>query len=97
MIVRNVPLMSFIAAPVFLVSKKATTIVTRGGSLSNIDHCQSIQMAIALFFIHGLTANMQTCKHANMQTCKHANIVATRTGRNLDYANCRFTPDVAIR
>jgi hypothetical protein len=25
-----VPLMSFIAAPVFLVSKKATTIVTRG-------------------------------------------------------------------
>jgi hypothetical protein len=32
MIVRNVPLMSFIAAPVFLVSKKATTIVTRGES-----------------------------------------------------------------
>ena len=31
MIVRNVPLNSFIAAPVFLISKEATTIVTRGG------------------------------------------------------------------
>jgi hypothetical protein len=30
MIVHNVPLLSFIAAPMFLVSKKATTIVTRG-------------------------------------------------------------------
>ena len=30
MIVRNVPIDSFIAAPVFLRSKKATSIVTRG-------------------------------------------------------------------
>jgi transposase len=33
MIVRNVPQMSFIAAPMFLVSKEATTIVTRGGPM----------------------------------------------------------------
>jgi hypothetical protein len=30
MIVRNVPLMSFIAVPMFVVSKETTTIVTRG-------------------------------------------------------------------
>ena len=32
MIVRNVPQMSFIAVPMFLVSKETTTIVTRGES-----------------------------------------------------------------
>jgi hypothetical protein len=35
MIVRNVPLISFIAAPRVLGSKEATTIVTRGGLFTN--------------------------------------------------------------
>jgi hypothetical protein len=43
MIVRNVPQMSFIAAPWVLGSKKATTIVTRGGAGVGIHSChQSI-------------------------------------------------------
>jgi hypothetical protein len=42
MIVRNVPLISFIAVPMFLVSKETTTIVTRGDHAGQ-GECRSIE------------------------------------------------------
>jgi NitT/TauT family transport system ATP-binding protein len=42
MIVRNVPIDSFIAAPVFLSSKKATSIVTRGASALPYDNPERV-------------------------------------------------------
>jgi hypothetical protein len=50
MIVRNVPLISFIAAPKVLGSKEATTIVTRGGVLKRLHYPLEVMLTCVRWY-----------------------------------------------
>jgi len=73
MIVRNVPIDSFIAAPVFLRSKKATSIVTRGGSVTLAANIGTKYM-VGESMLSGSTSNVE--QYAYPVSCTNALSVA---------------------
>jgi hypothetical protein len=74
MIVRNVPLMSFIAAPMFLISKEATTIVTRGGTTSTTSSSGGVVSGTAA---KGLLQNALVTAYCGVKSTSNAIGTAT--------------------
>jgi hypothetical protein len=81
MIVRNVPIESFIAAPVFLSSKKATSIVTRGddqveilatihGLMKSTDDQITVKKFLRLTVQYALKTNEQALKIVNRDSVR---------------------------